>query len=203
MPNYVTKAEVASFLGIDISDSNLDTEVEVTLDVAESVVDQYLNTSYANQDSLVVLLDGNGYSELTLKLPLVSVTSLKILDGEGAEESTYLSTDFRLGPQNPTTGFYRYIKLVNGKFPEGVQNIQLTGNFGFDDESSTHKAFKLAVYYVVKAIFDSKIKGTFDAHIRAGDNTTIYNKESEMSVVPYLARCVLNNYRINTENLTF
>lgn len=203
MPNYVTKAEVASFLGIDISDSNLEAEVETAIDIAESVVDQYVNTTYANQDALVVLLDGSGYDEVTLTLPLVSITSLKVLDEEGNVESTYLSTDYRLGPQKPVTGFHRYIKLVNGTFPEGVQNIELTGNFGFDDEASTHKSFKLSVYYVVKAIFDSKIKGTFDAHIRAGDNTTIYNKESEMSIIPYLARCVLNKYKVLREDLSF
>ena len=201
MPNYVTQTEVGTFLGIDLSNAYLQSEIDDTILLAESVVDNYVRTTYAFQNDLELVLSGYNQPEIKLPYPCVSVSSVKAYDSEDTLLETYASSSYRLGPPNPKTGFYRYIIKTDGVFPAGTQNIKVTGDFGFADTDDTHNVFKLGVYYVVKAIFDSKAKGTFDLHTRSEMTTQIFTEEAMQSLVPMLARVALNPYIMTRQDL--
>lgn len=201
MPNYVTATACAEFLGIDLTNTYLEAELDATILLAESVADSYLHSTYIYREDYEYLLSGNNTNTLTLKLPLKSVTSISVLDYDNTIIETYTASDYRLGPSSPKTGFYRQIFKTQGNFPKGIMNIKLVGTFGFEGEENTDQVFKLAIMYIVKAIFDSKVKDTFTEHVRNAETISIYQKAKDLNLVPQFAQHILNEYKYVTENL--
>jgi hypothetical protein len=95
-----------------------------------------------------LLLDGRGNPVLRCPSPIISLTSVKLLDPEGTEIQTFASTDYKIynrhlgGPGHPDdrynprielTAALRYPSLKMRDFPKGQKNVQLVGNFGFTE----------------------------------------------------------------------
>ena len=74
-------------------------------------------------------LDGSGTEELYLPIPIISITSITEGEDDPLTEDDYIvyNRDLPDDRQKP------YIIKVNGTFPEGNQNIEVQGVFGYVD----------------------------------------------------------------------
>jgi hypothetical protein len=96
-----------------------DDEVRTAIQRAKELIDAFCNRNFWRREA-TYSLDGEGTPSVFLDdRPVIAVLALKV-DGD-----TLHSYDYKV------YGDSGYIKLVRGVFPEGPQNVEVFGQFGF------------------------------------------------------------------------
>lgn len=124
LKGYTTKAAIENYMQVDI-DGSFDTQVDEWIEAAELIIDQETNRNFIADEGAASdkVFDGDGTDELVIP-PTNDVDAVK-LDPDG----TALETDqYALYPANQT--IKTKIKLRYQVFPEGLQNIVITANWG-------------------------------------------------------------------------
>jgi len=131
MSNYTSKAVVASLTGKTESDIE-----QSWLDWADALIEEKTGMTFFPAVEETLTIDGNGLDIIELsKKPIIEVTKI-VITSAGIDVYTYegddISTYFALYKDD---GFIAWrdvddIALPN-EFSEGVQNIEITGKFGY------------------------------------------------------------------------
>lgn len=96
-----------------------DDEVRSAIQRARQTIDAFCNRSFWRREARY-LLDGDGTQTLFLEdRPVIAVLTLKV-DGDVLHPYEY-----------KVYGDSGYVKLVGGVFPEGPQNVEVFGQFGY------------------------------------------------------------------------
>jgi hypothetical protein len=96
-----------------------DEEVRRAIQRARETIDAFCNRNFWRREERY-FLDGDGTQSVFLEdRPIVAVLTLKV------DEDVLHPYEYRV------YGDSGYIKLVRGRFPEGAQNIEVFGQFGF------------------------------------------------------------------------
>lgn len=162
----ITAAQYKTFKGI--SDTTYDAQLAVVVPAAQAVAERYCNRVF-DIGTFTELHDGDGSDTLILKnAPIVSITSIKLVDSAGTVLSTYASTDYVLTLVTAIVKLYdsRYGRLVHDSFgilqntnwgnqpywPRGTQNIQVVYSGGY---TSAPADLQLAMYLYVDSILSA------------------------------------------------
>lgn len=196
---YVTPIEVATSLGLDYSDPQVILDVNVAVDFIEDAVDQYCNTTFINETATSKIYSGSGLQMLSLGLYLRTFTSAWVLTSEGDE--SYELTDVVPMPQPAKRGVYRWLERrqsnvylgdVLQTFPKGLNNIKVTGDWGFTEAPS---AVKLAVMMGVRHFFElreqSDVKKTESGFGRLVEQAS----SDSIHYLPHVARAILDSWK--------
>lgn len=190
---YVTNVEAAAFLGLDSGNAVIMDDLTAKIIFAESLVDDFCNTSFAyNAVASAKTFDGSGTDILNLTYPLAALTSIAIVDNTGTVSTTYTSTDFSLRPANSRTGIYRFIQAKDPsvRFPKGIQNVKITGTWGFATVPST---FKLAIYLTLKNIYDVIAREAGISKEREFGREIWFNLKAN-DLIPPMAKMILQQH---------
>jgi hypothetical protein len=127
---YTTIGQIQNYLLTDI-DLAFQTQVNDWIAQVEKYIDQKTGRNFvADATDSIRSYDGNGISELLID-DCVSITKIEIrsTDGEVLEDDLVAGTDYFLEPSNETPK--NQIRLYGYIFSKGIQNIKITGKWGF------------------------------------------------------------------------
>lgn len=126
---YCTLAEVRAE-GVTVAQAS-DARVNAAIALAGKYIDR-VTGRFFEERTLTLTLDGDGDNTLLLPLPIVSISAIEIADEE------YDLDDFEVYNRlYPDDRGCPKIVFSEGIFPEGYQNIEVTGVFGYLDTEGT------------------------------------------------------------------
>lgn len=201
MGNYVSTAGAAAFLGVDGTNEALLADLEVKILLAEEIVEDFCNTEFVySPDSVSMILDGNGRTNLPLPKYLKTLTALELIDTDETVSDTYTLTDVYKIPANYNRDVFSSLELKDGSpFPRGAQNIKVTGTWGLQ---TIPNAIITAVYLTIQNLYnligrDAGVKSSSDIYRKVEYMPqTSYDKASVASnIVPIQAQMALHRYR--------
>ena len=120
--------------GITVSDAE-NNFVEKRIALAQSIIDEMTGRFFEKREAYKIVLDGKNSPIIILDVPPITENAItEILVNDVALESE----DYKVVMPNPESRFIPKLKKVSGKWPEGILNLEITGDFGFvePDESS-------------------------------------------------------------------
>ncbi len=138
LKGYIEPIDVCKKLGWDYGDADLLAEVTMALEFVEEAVDSFCHTSFENQTATTKLYDGGGMPLINLGFYLRELTSVRLLDINGATIETL--TDVKPGPVPLKREAYclieRSLPAENNStkfasFPVGKSNVAVLGDWGF------------------------------------------------------------------------
>lgn len=120
---YTTKTSIEDYMQIDIDDSFND-KINEWIVAAEEIIDQETNRDWTPGPATnVKIYDGDGTNTLLID-PISNVTGVSLyIGGDSLDTNQYY-----LYPANQL--IKNKIKLRYLSFPEGMQNITITGSYG-------------------------------------------------------------------------
>lgn len=198
LKGYCTPLEAMSILGWDYNDANKQLEVATAISFIEEEVEDFCETVFVKQDDAVKVFDGSGTPMLTLGYYLRDLTSVWVLDDLG--DRAYELTNAVPMPSAPRNGVYRWIELrqstdwynrETNKFPPGLANIEVTGDWGLDTIPS---AIKHAIALAVKYYFDLR---DYDAtkESETGFGRTVVYRGKEYHYLPEISTNLLAKWK--------
>lgn len=140
LKGYGTPQEIAVLCGYDYADDEVMANVAVALEAVEESIDQYIQSTFVNQESAIKYFSGSGEDHISLGYFLRTLDSVEIVDENGDTVETL--TDVVAQPSQPLHGVYRYIErrksydlgvYVSNVFPIGLDNIKITGDWGLEE----------------------------------------------------------------------
>jgi hypothetical protein len=158
---YGTPTEIAQLCGYDTTDAALLAEIELVMEPIELEVEQYCETTFFDEAAATKVYSGNGTRMIVLGYYLRSLDEVWILDAEGNQDED-ITDEVVLMPDAPRVGAYRWIERratndfsgqVVNNFPSGLANIEITGDWGFEECPAP---IKLAVALSVKHFFQMR-----------------------------------------------
>jgi len=215
MGNYVSNSEVAAYLGIDGNDALLMADVDLRIALAENAVEDFCGCSFVSETAVAKYFNGSDTDYLSLpRVALRTLTKVEIVDSTGAVETTL---DYVVGsPTNTRRKFFnairsRYVLTTRALyvFPIGVQNIKVTGDWGFAS-NAVPVSFKLGVYLTIKSIYDNinrnqsvLTEATLGKMTTHATPTSPYHGgiANVADMIPPIAQTLLNQYRNDGKHL--
>jgi hypothetical protein len=126
---YTTKEIVEGILQRTLPASANQT-IDLLISTAEDMVDDYCNQNiYPASAGEVVLVDGNGTDKLFLPRKINTISAITVSADFTADSSVTADVDIDYIKSKR----YHVIYLYGYKFDEGVQNISVTGDFGWEE----------------------------------------------------------------------
>jgi len=215
MGNYVSNSEVAIYLGLDGNDAMLMADVDSRITLAENIVEDFCGCSFQSELATAKYFNGSGNDYLSLpRVALRNLTTVQIVDATGAVETTI---DYVVGsPTNTRRKFFnairsRYVMTSRSLyvFPTGVENIKVTGDWGFDP-AAIPASFKLGIFLTIKSIYDNINRNqAVLSEATLGKMTTFATPTSPYhggianvaDIIPPIAQTILNQYRNDGKHL--
>jgi hypothetical protein len=196
VPRYASVADVANFLSLDSSDPDIVNDILFALELSEGMIDAHLGVEgfgLQNSPNTTMLFSGKGTRILWLPF-LRTVTSLRF--GDPAFPDSYIDIDsstYRLYPDAPQNGVYRGIilKSPDAKFPSGVDNIEVKGDWGF---VTIPQPVRLATIWTCKAIFESRTLPSFIRREGSFARGYEYLEPNQQLAIPIIAVQLLRPY---------
>ena len=127
---YTTKTEIQNYL-LTAIDASFDSQVDSWISQVEQYIDQQTGKNFiAPSLATEKVYDGDGSNEIEID-DCVEITKLEICDTEGnvIEDSLVKSQDYFYLPENQIP--IQALKLYGYRFQKGIQNIKVTGKWGF------------------------------------------------------------------------
>lgn len=198
MGNYLTAAEAAQMLRLDGSNTDITTELDTMIDIAEEMVNNFCRTSFAYTGAVDVtrIVSGNGKDAIWLNEYISSLTSVYTVNHLGTVGTEILYC--AIGPRETYTrkgAGTMIISKVGSLFPEGTQNLQITGKFGF---ATTPKPIKYATALITKQLMDATDHNFLHKEEEFFGKNTVNNPTVAIDSIPRLAQQLLGPYRINS-----
>jgi len=186
---YISVSEAVAFLGYNILDTNISSQVSLLIPVAEELVDDYCYTKFETDDDSVYYLSGNGTKILDLKGKVRNISSIELVNDDSAV--IYELTKWKLGPGKDKDNMFLYAQLVDGNvFESGVQNYRVVGDWGYNTVPSP---IKFATALLLKHLMNSRdINAFYQYENSSGRN---YGKYEELNMIPQHVQKILNKYR--------
>lgn len=162
MPNYVTAAEVRTFSSVATLDALTDGQIDALVVRAQRIIDAYCQQTFALSSAGVIeKVNGSGSTIQKLSRRLVTLSLLRFLDIQNGDEvvsaleiedvfnkNWWLEAgDEKVPLRNRIGKDYQNNRLC---FPEGTNNIEITGTWGY---STVPDEVKDATCMVVESIF--------------------------------------------------
>lgn len=123
--SYTDQTAIQAFLVRDLTSAEV-TMLPMLIAAVTNYLDGELSGSYGEATSSTRYYDGG--SRIINIQPVQNVTKVAVVDSDESESTVYeLNGDFELRPRNATTK--RWLQSRVGKFPAGVANIAVTGEF--------------------------------------------------------------------------
>lgn len=196
MGAFVSNAETAAYLGLDITVTSVNTDVTTFISIAESLISNYLETEITSSgaDDVTKYFNGNNKTYIPVNPLIRTITSIDFLSYDGTVVYSGDMSYFGLGPTNAKNGLYRFIESKVGiVFPEGMDNIKVIGKFGM---ATIPDALKLAVYLTVKYLFDIRdIDQTIIEDNALGKGGIRRVDLASLSFLPRMVMKVLDGYK--------
>lgn len=188
---YVTLADVAQYLQVDITDTDAAEDLSALVLTAEDLVDLYCNTIFDYTASDITrYFDGTNTDFIYLKRPIASITTINLVDTSRVVVGN-IPTYF-LEPNNGFNNTATYLNVRSTQiFPKGVQNIQVIGKFGF---STIPRSVKLATKFIVKQLVDLRNQNTLLSFEKFIDRSASLSKN--IQYLPPTARTLLERWRL-------
>lgn len=187
---YLTVSEARSLLGI--GDNADDMHLELAIEAACRAIDDFCGRRFYN-DSETRYYTPSDSSRLRVD-DLVSVTTLKTdAGGDGTYETTWTTSDYRLGPDNASTDGRPYTEVRRAPsgsytFPLVDRGVEIVGTFGWP--SAPPKAVKQAAAMQAARLFKRSTEAPFGVAAVGLDGTAMrlmakLDADVEMLVRPY------------------
>jgi hypothetical protein len=189
---YINEGDVENLILQDI-DSSFSVWIASIIDMVGAYIDQYCGTSFATEQTATVkYYDSFGTDELFID-PLISISSIVILDIYGNEEITLSTNDYFTYPLNDPTSYSLKLRpgASIGRFPDRVNAIKVTGTFGF---TTVPSPVKLAAIKLTAKIINEGLRGGQVGSETLGSYTVSY-RELDDSVEALGVKEILNQYR--------
>jgi len=189
---YVTNEEVAKFIGWDFENAGLMEQIQLILAYVEPQIDAYCNASFAS-DTNDKIFNGTGNQILQTSIFIREITVGILIDEDGLKVADIDLEGIILGPAEPRSGVYRYIerRASHGNWPLGLQNVKLTGKWGFD---TVPVPVKGAIALTVKSFFDTR---DYNQYLKYESNLSRnVQYRDDIDIIPLPARKILNSYRL-------
>ena len=122
---YTSVEKIEDFLNVNIATSYEDA-VEAKIAEATAFIDTYTGTTFNSEPDTEKFYNGNGKRKLFID-DFISLDSVEI---DRNERGNWQQIQARYGGRTP---IYR-IKNMNGIFPIGMDNVRVTGEYGFSEE---------------------------------------------------------------------
>lgn len=199
---YITPIEVATALGLDYTDPQIQLDVPLAIEFVEEEVDQYCQTTFVQEDGVSRIYSGSGIPMLSLGYYLRNLTGVWLLNEDGTDATAL--TDCVPMPQPAKNGVYRWVERrqitypyyePTNTFPKGLNNIRIEGDWGF---TAVPAAIKLAVISGVRHFFDLRDQSDVKAVESGFGRLVEQNTPSTIKYLPYVARNILEYWRNNT-----
>ncbi|MEW6613938.1 MAG: hypothetical protein AB1401_00480 [Thermodesulfobacteriota bacterium] len=149
----------------------------VLMEAATEYVDNATGDKFVKEDGAAKLFDGMGSEVLKVWPKLRSITKLEVMDDAGDWEEVS-SDEYRIADN--------WIERTDGTFPNGIDNVRVTGNWGW---TSTPNIIKLVTGRIAAVMLEQKGQITSET-IGAYSVTT--GKDGAITVEQ-----VLNMYRLH------
>lgn len=176
---YTTNTLIANKLDRSLSDE----EVQLLTEVSDGI-DDYINyttgTQFGSDESVSVYVSGDGNKTLTIPT-MHEITSVELVDGDYVED-TY--TDYVVHPRDTNKPIYALRKSL--PWPEGDDNIKITGKLGYKDVPSD---IVLAATLIGVQMLESRSDVSSES---VGDWSASYRNAE---FVPKNANDILNRYK--------
>jgi hypothetical protein len=147
MATYATLAEIRAE-GLTESECP-DARVNTLLESQSRYIDRITGIWFSPR-TCTFYLDGRGRNTIQLNVPIISITSLDLVDETQASITSFVSGEYLVynrhlsGMLNPDDRFNPRIELISGGnmrplyrsffgFAKGHQNVKVVGSFGFTD----------------------------------------------------------------------
>ena len=222
---YASATDICTILGWDSTDSSLLAQVAFMSELAEDAVDEYCNTTFQWEPATTKVYNGNGTSCLFLGRFLRTISpQVQLFNLDGSLWVDYLYVSAQPQPCAENQG-YRWIELPQVPFPtfqgdyfdvpqsnlpgagidtptaalfyQGNGNIQVTGDWGFQDFEFPMRV-KQAVAYVVKYLFDMRDYNTLiDFQSGLGRSVKFVDGAGKDAITPFV-KATLAHYK-NTD----
>lgn len=196
---YATLAELRDWVGITRpEDTADDTKLTLALDVATALIDDYTDR-YFTQDASVIVREYDAVDNRTVDVPTgISTTTGLIVatddDNDGAYETTWSSSDYRLEPTNAADDgrpWSRIVAVGSRLFPVGDHRkypaVRITAKGGW---TSVPVAVKQAC--LIQAAF---IWGRKDSRFGVAGSPEFGNEMRVETALDRTAQVLLEPYR--------
>jgi len=165
MPSYTTIEEIENYLKEEI-ESGQEEQVEKWIEAMSDYIEKKTGRVFTKSETEERLFDGVGLRELVID-DLLEIEKIEVSDAEMDLD------DYYLYPANdlPKT-------LIKGSFPEGEQNIKITGKWGYSEEVPENIKFACSV--LVAGILQHSIshEGEIQSE-RVGDWQISYKSDAQ------------------------
>lgn len=194
---YVEASTIIATLGLPSSQA-MEDKIGAMLEALDSLVDQACAVdTFADDEGGTRLFNGTGNSRLYLN-NVVLRTFTKVewfsVDGTVSDEIDYVAAQ----PSTKPGGFYRYLecKAPGAVFPSGVQNIRVTGDWGFE---TLPKAIEHAIAYAAKSLIDEAARNYSIKRDAAVDRAVEYivGGEGAGCALPGVSLALLRRYTVD------
>ncbi len=208
--HYVTNADIRNE-NISTSDAS-DATVDLAIQEAERNIEMWTGRWFYRQQNINMQLDGGfryfpfaGFVETTdllqIAVPILSLTAVQIFG------LTFDITSFipftRIGPPKDDRWNPRIISKLYNWPMEGVQNIQLTGDFGFVEETTNYTAplrIKIAARKLAIRLCGIKKMGIATASEREMDLNQTYIDSEQLPGYKYTMK---KNFRPKSDQVWY
>lgn len=152
---YTSVSKIENYLLINIDPTYVDQVDSIILGVSK-LFDRMTNRKLvAEEEDAVAYFDGNGKPALLVG-DLVEVTTLELGDSFGDNLTEVDDDDFMTYPKDEGEPKHTIV-LKSGCFPDGIQNIKVTGKIGA--YASTPADIELAATVIAAGILNNQLKG--------------------------------------------
>ena len=213
---YVDSDYVCSVLGYDSTDSAITSDIDALIPAAEELVNTYCGGGIEPETSsgTARLYDGTSNTMVILGCYLQNLEKVEFLDYQGAVLETPI--DCVPQPTKNRLNLFRWIErrplyyqpnnyqYINSStfpsnyetqgpmiFPIGVQNIRITGTWGFP---SIPEAIKLATAHTIKHIISLRSVSTIASAESGFGRSVMYKNLDLKQILPPYVRAMLIPY---------
>lgn len=184
---FLSASTVCAIVGFDYTDPVIGAEVDALLPLVEELIIEYIGCDPTSRTGLTFYYNGTGLQTLVLSRFLRELTSCQVIDADG---NVLEDLDAVVQPIDTDQGAYRWLKLRdNALFPIGEANIKIVGDWGL---ATTPKGMEAAGAYILKQLFD--LRKYDETVISESSNSKSTLQKSEVQLIPYLARKILDRY---------
>lgn len=170
---YATLAEVRAE-GLTVAEAS-DPRVEALIAEASDLIDRACGWWFEPR-TLSFTVSGRGARSLELPVPPILITELRIHD-------EIVPLDEFAVTGSPAAGPRRTVRLVSRRFPEGVDNIEFSGSFGYVfPGSSTPAAIRRACIMLTVLLAPKLASGDSEAVLARARGLVIEERTRDQSI---------------------
>lgn len=160
--NYVTLSELGAYFQADTTDPDVASWLTLHATNAEALINSYCDTSYVSTGAtdVVRVFSAEGRSMVFMNPLLRSFSKVEIIDPETGNAISDITTKVTMYPKagylSTTLGLHKTLIYKDNVslFPEGYENIRVTGQFG---ASVIPALLKQATLWTTKYLIDKTL----------------------------------------------